>query len=77
MFEALRVRDFRWLWTGGSISSLGSWLLVLAVPAHLYVVTGSLAKTGPGCRWRQHICRSSCSARSRARWPTGGTGAGS
>ena len=46
MFQALRIRDFRWLWTGGSISSLGSWLLVLAVPAHLYAVTGSLAKTG-------------------------------
>jgi MFS family permease len=46
MFQALRIRDFRWLWTGGSISSLGSWLLVLAVPAHLFAVTGSLAKTG-------------------------------
>jgi MFS family permease len=46
MFQALRIRDFRWLWTGGSISALGSWLLVLAVPAHLYAVTGSLAKTG-------------------------------
>jgi MFS family permease len=46
MFQALHIRDFRWLWIGGSISSLGSWLLVLAVPAHLYAVTGSLAKTG-------------------------------
>jgi predicted MFS family arabinose efflux permease len=46
MFQALRIRDFRWLWVGGSISSLGSWLLVLAVPAHLFIVTGSLAKTG-------------------------------
>jgi predicted MFS family arabinose efflux permease len=46
MFQALRIRDFRWLWTGGIISSLGSWLLTLAVPAHVYAVTGSLAKTG-------------------------------
>jgi predicted MFS family arabinose efflux permease len=46
MFQALRIRDFRWLWAGGVISSLGSWLLVLAVPAHVYAVTGSLARTG-------------------------------
>jgi len=46
MFQALRIRDFRWMWIGGSISSLGSWLLTLAVPAHIYAVTGSLAKTG-------------------------------
>jgi MFS family permease len=46
MFQALRNRDFRWLWTGGVVSALGSWLLVLAVPAHVYAATGSLAKTG-------------------------------
>jgi predicted MFS family arabinose efflux permease len=46
MFQALRIRDFRWQWTGGVISSLGSWLLTLAVPAHVYAVTGSLARTG-------------------------------
>jgi predicted MFS family arabinose efflux permease len=46
MFQALRNRDFRWLWTGGVVSALGSWLLALAVPAHVYVTTGSLAKTG-------------------------------
>jgi predicted MFS family arabinose efflux permease len=46
VFQALRIRDFRWLWAGGVISSLGSWLLILAVPAHVYAVTGSLAKTG-------------------------------
>ncbi|HEY2285570.1 MAG TPA: MFS transporter [Streptosporangiaceae bacterium] len=46
MLEALRVRDFRLLWAGGMVSSLGSWLLVVAIPAHVYAVTGSLARTG-------------------------------
>jgi len=46
MFTVLRIRDFRLLWAGGTISSLGSWLLVLAVPAHIYLSTSSLAATG-------------------------------
>jgi MFS family permease len=46
MLQALRIRDFRLLWGGGTISYLGSWLLVLAVPAHVYLVTTSLAATG-------------------------------
>ena len=46
MFQALRVPDFRLLWGGGLVSSLGSWLLVLAVPAHILAVTGSLRDTG-------------------------------
>src|SRR5215472_9760232 len=46
MLQALRIRDFRLLWAGGTISYLGSWLLVLAVPAHVYLVTTSLAATG-------------------------------
>jgi predicted MFS family arabinose efflux permease len=46
MFQALRVPDFRLLWGGGLVSSLGSWLLVLAVPAHVLAVTGSLRDTG-------------------------------
>jgi predicted MFS family arabinose efflux permease len=46
VFQALRVRDFRLLWGGGLISSLGSWLLVLAVPAHILAATGSLRDTG-------------------------------
>src|SRR5579862_6558898 len=46
MFAALRIRDFRLLWGAGVISSLGSWLLVLAIPAHVYLVTRSLAATG-------------------------------
>jgi predicted MFS family arabinose efflux permease len=46
MFQALRIRDFRLLWGGGTISYLGSWLLVLAVPAHIFLTTRSLAATG-------------------------------
>ena len=46
MRQALRIRDFRLLWFGGLVSSLGSWLLVLAIPAHVFLVTGSLRDTG-------------------------------
>jgi MFS family permease len=46
MLQALRIRDFRLLWGAGLISSVGSWLLVLAVPAHVFLVTRSLAATG-------------------------------
>jgi MFS family permease len=46
VLQALRIRDFRLLWTGGLISSLGSWLLTIAIPAHIFLVTGSLRATG-------------------------------
>jgi MFS family permease len=46
VFQALRIPDFRLLWGGGLISSLGSWLLVIAVPAHILAATGSLRDTG-------------------------------
>jgi predicted MFS family arabinose efflux permease len=46
VFQALRIPDFRLLWGGGLISNLGSWLLVLAVPAHILAATGSLRDTG-------------------------------
>jgi MFS family permease len=46
MFQALRIRDFRLLWGGSVISALGTWLLVLAIPAHVLLVTGSLCDTG-------------------------------
>ena len=42
MLQALRIPDFRLLWGGGLVSSLGSWLLVLALPAHILAATGSL-----------------------------------
>jgi MFS family permease len=46
VLQALRVPDFRLLWGGGLISALGSWLLVLALPAHILAATGSLRDTG-------------------------------
>lgn len=46
MFQALRIRDFRLLWGGSAISALSAWLLVLAIPAHVLLVTGSLRDTG-------------------------------
>ncbi|MET7397914.1 MFS transporter [Dactylosporangium sp. NPDC005572] len=46
MFEALGIADFRLLWFARSVSLLGSWLLVVAVPAHVFTLTGSVAATG-------------------------------
>jgi Na+/melibiose symporter-like transporter len=46
MLQVLRIRDFRLLWGAGLVSSLGSWLLVIAIPAHVYLVSKSLAATG-------------------------------
>ena len=46
MLQALRIPDFRLLWGGSLISSFGTWLLVLAIPAHILMVTGSLRDTG-------------------------------
>lgn len=45
-FRALRVRDFRLLWAGGLVSSVGTWLLTVAVPAQVLRATGSLRDTG-------------------------------
>lgn len=46
MLEALKIRDFRYLWGGRLISLSGSWLLVVALPAHVFQLTGSLLATG-------------------------------
>ena len=46
MLQALRIRDFRLLWGGSLVSALGSWLLILAIPAHIFLATGSLRDTG-------------------------------
>jgi MFS family permease len=46
MLNALRIPDFRLLWGSSLVSSFGSWLLVLAIPAHVLMVTSSLRDTG-------------------------------
>ncbi|MEU4604766.1 MFS transporter [Kribbella sp. NPDC023972] len=44
--SALRNRDFRRLWISGGISGIGSWLLVVAIPFHVFDLTGSTMATG-------------------------------
>jgi MFS family permease len=46
MLAALRVADFRFLLLGNLVSNLGSWLLVVAVPYHVFQLTGSTSATG-------------------------------
>ncbi len=46
MLDALKIRDFRLLWIGRLISTAGSWLLVVALPAYVFHLTGSLLATG-------------------------------
>jgi MFS family permease len=46
VLAALRIRDFRLLWSARLVSALGTWLLVIAVPAHVFQLTGSLLATG-------------------------------
>ncbi|MFI7643502.1 MFS transporter [Nonomuraea sp. NPDC049400] len=52
MLQALRVRDFRLLWTARSIAALGTGLLDVAIPAHIYAVTGSVLATGLSLAFR-------------------------
>ncbi|MET9312867.1 MFS transporter [Kribbella sp. NPDC003505] len=40
------MRDFRRLWLSGAISGIGSWLLVVAIPFHVFALTGSAVATG-------------------------------
>lgn len=44
--KVLRVRDFRLLWMARLVAGVGAGLLVVAVPAHVYAVTGSVMATG-------------------------------
>lgn len=46
MLRALRVRDFRLLWVARAAATFSANLLVVAVPAHVYAVTGSIFATG-------------------------------
>jgi predicted MFS family arabinose efflux permease len=42
----VRNRDFRRLWLSGAVSGIGSWLLVVAIPFHVFALTGSTVATG-------------------------------
>src|SRR5215217_1454678 len=41
----LRQRDFALAWTGGLVSMLGSWALWIALPIHVYQLSGSALAT--------------------------------
>ncbi|MEM7336024.1 MAG: MFS transporter [Chloroflexota bacterium] len=46
MLQTLKERNFALLWTGGLISLIGNWILVAAMPFHIYAVTNSAFATG-------------------------------
>lgn len=46
MFNVLRQRNFALLWFGQLISLIGDWVLLIALPFHIYRLTGSALATG-------------------------------
>jgi predicted MFS family arabinose efflux permease len=46
VLSLLDIPDFRRLWVGQLLSSLGTWLLVVAVPLYVFDLTGSTVATG-------------------------------
>jgi MFS family permease len=46
MWAILRQRNFGLLWTGGLISEIGDWVLMVALPFEIYRRTGSTLATG-------------------------------
>lgn len=46
MIATLRHRDFALLWIGQAVSTVGNWLLFVALPFYVYSLTGSPLATG-------------------------------
>jgi MFS family permease len=45
MLPLLRHRNFTLIWAGGLISMIGNWILMTALPFHVYAMTGSALAT--------------------------------
>lgn len=45
MINVLKKRDFSLLWLGGLVSMIGNWMLMAALPFHVYQLTGSALAT--------------------------------
>lgn len=45
MLPVLRIRDFLLAWTGGLVSMLGGWAMWIALPLHVYQLSGSALAT--------------------------------
>jgi MFS family permease len=45
MLTVLKQRNFALLWSGGLISMIGNWILIAALPFHVYELTGSALAT--------------------------------
>jgi MFS family permease len=45
MIATLRNKNFALLWAGGLISMIGNWILIAAMPFHIYSLTGSALAT--------------------------------
>jgi predicted MFS family arabinose efflux permease len=45
MLATLKERNFALLWTGGLVSLIGNWILIAAMPFHIYAVTNSALAT--------------------------------
>jgi MFS family permease len=46
VLQVLRLRNYRFLFIGGLVSSLGDWFLFIALPFYVYSLTGSTLATG-------------------------------
>ena len=46
MLALLRDRDFARLWLAGAVSMTGDWVILVALPVHVYALTGSTLATG-------------------------------
>lgn len=46
MVAVLKQRNFTFLWLAGLISMIGNWVLLAALPFHIYAITGSALATG-------------------------------